>query len=196
MSCIEKLAHTCGSSVKPLPTLEYLNECFDYSRETGVLTWKERPVNHFRNEAVSNTVNKKMAGKDAGSVNKFGYKVVIIQQVSYRVHRVCYYLATGFDPMCLSVDHKNGDVLDNRADNLRTATQSVQSINKGLQSNNTSGYRGVYFNKKSGKWVAQIKEGEGRTTLGRFTYKEDAIMCRKNAEIKQGHTEIRKERLS
>lgn len=35
---------------RQLPSKEYLDECFDYSKETGTLIWKARPVSHFKNE--------------------------------------------------------------------------------------------------------------------------------------------------
>jgi len=41
------------------------------------------------------------------------------------------------------VDHKYRDRLDNRKQNLRFATWSENQLNKGLPSNNTSGFRGV-----------------------------------------------------
>lgn len=53
-------------------------------------------------------------------------------------------------------DHVNGDTLDNRRDNLRVANHSQNGANRGKTRKNTSGYKGVYWNKKSGKWKAQI----------------------------------------
>ena len=53
-------------------------------------------------------------------------------------------------------------------------------MNRRLQSNNTSGYTGVSFDKKTNKWMARIN----KVTLGYFENIEDAIKARKEAEIK------------
>ena len=55
------------------------------------------------------------------------------------------------------VDHRNGNGLDCRKLNLRKATISQNRANIGKLRNNTSGYKGVYFYKPSGKWNAQCQ---------------------------------------
>ena len=52
------------------------------------------------------------------------------------------------------VDHINRDPLDNRRENLRIADKSKNGMNRGPQVNNTSGFKGVSFHAKTGKWVA------------------------------------------
>jgi hypothetical protein len=52
------------------------------------------------------------------------------------------------------IDHANRNRLDNRRANLRLASSSENCRNKGMQKNNTSGYRGVTFHR--GRWEAQI----------------------------------------
>ena len=54
-------------------------------------------------------------------------------------------------------DHRNGDGLDNRRSNLRPATNQTNLMNRGPQVNNTSGFKGVIFDKRSDAWRAQIK---------------------------------------
>lgn len=75
------------------------------------------------------------------------------------------------------VDHINGDGLDNRKHNLRGCSASQNLMNRGKQSNNTSGFKGVSWHKVHNKWVAQIKvNGKGRT-LG---YYGDAVTAAKH----------------
>ena len=50
--------------------------------------------------------------------------------------------------------------------------------------NNTSGVRGVHFDKDRGLWVAQIMFQRKAYLLGRFKYKRDAIKARKAGEEK------------
>ena len=62
------------------------------------------------------------------------------------------------------VDHKNWNGLDNRRENLRIANTVINAYNRNFQSNNTSGYRGTYWNKKNKKWTVQL------TIDGKFRY--------------------------
>ena len=82
------------------------------------------------------------------------------------------------------VDHINGDRSDNRKSNLRRCTRSQNFMNKCKQSNNKSGFRGVYWNShiKNPKWVAYITVERKRKHLGYFDNIEDAIEARVKAE--------------
>lgn len=74
----------------------------------------------------------------------------------------------------LVVDHRNGDGLDNRRENLRYATTSQNGGNRRIGANNTSGYRGVDYRKRRLRWRARIAfEGE-RIELGHFGSPEEA----------------------
>ena len=66
-------------------------------------------------------------------------------------------------------DHINGNGLDNRRSNLRVCSH-VQSVrNRRLPKNNTSGYLGVSFDKRSGRWRATIIiESSKYLALGTF----------------------------
>jgi hypothetical protein len=72
------------------------------------------------------------------------------------------------------IDHCNGDKLDNRRCNLRDATTSQNKANEGLRKNNTSGFKGVYWSKWAGKWMAGIKVNYKRIHLGYYMRKVDA----------------------
>lgn len=79
-----------------------------------------------------------------------------------------------------SVDHKNGNPLDNRRSNLRICTMSQNISNVGIRSNNKSGYKGVikmigkdHENRKK-KWLAYISVGGKRIYGGYFFTKEEA----------------------
>ena len=77
------------------------------------------------------------------------------------------------------VDHKNRGGLDNRRCNLRLATRSGQAANRTISRNNTSGYRGVAFNKRRGKWMAYVEVGGKRKYLGAdFLTAEEASIAR------------------
>ncbi len=77
-------------------------------------------------------------------------------------------------PKELQVDHINGDRLDNRKNNLRLCSCAENSRNRIRQRDNKSGYKGVCYHKKSGKWVAQIHVDGKNFNLGYFITSEDA----------------------
>ena len=77
-------------------------------------------------------------------------------------------------PKGLQVDHANGDGLDNRRCNLRLATREQQGYNRALGSNNTSGYKGVSWFKRQGKWHAGLVYKGESIHLGYHDTPEDA----------------------
>jgi len=81
-----------------------------------------------------------------------------------------------------NIDHINRNPLDCRSCNLRPCNQSQNSINTGLKKNNTSGVKGVYFIKSTGKWRAMIMKGKRNIHLGVFATIAEAEQARKNGE--------------
>lgn len=81
------------------------------------------------------------------------------------------------------VDHLNGNGLDNRKCNLRICSQQENLFNQQLRVDNTSGYKGVTWDKSNNKWLSQIQINKKNIKLGRFLNIEDAIKARKEAEI-------------
>jgi hypothetical protein len=77
-------------------------------------------------------------------------------------------------PKGLLVDHRNGDSLDNRRENLRLATNAQNQLNSRKRKNATSRFRGVYFHKEHGKWAAYIIEAGKKIFLGYFYVEIDA----------------------
>ena len=62
----------------------------------------------------------------------------------------------------LYVDHRDGNGLNNRRENLRIATKSQNQCNQRMRSNNTSGFKGV--SKNHGRWQARIELGGKRVS--------------------------------
>ena len=82
------------------------------------------------------------------------------------------------------VDHINLNKKDNRRSNLRIVNGSQNEMNKTFRSNNTSGKTGVWYDKKSNKWVAEIMIHKKKIYLGIFVDFNDAVKERRNAEIR------------
>ncbi len=70
------------------------------------------------------------------------------------------------------IDHTNGNKLDNRRENLRSATPSQNVANSDSYKNNKSGYKGV--SKRKNKWRAQIQKVGIQYHLGLFDTPEEA----------------------
>lgn len=75
------------------------------------------------------------------------------------------------------VDHKDGNGLNNRRSNLRPSAHRLNLANRGPQHNNTSGFKGVTWDKNRGKWSASIKVKQKRINLGRFATKVAAAQA-------------------
>ena len=82
------------------------------------------------------------------------------------------------------VDHKNGNSFDNRRSNLRICTNSQNLMNRGAPKNNTSGFKGVSFDKKSKKWGAKIAKNYKQIALGFYEDKKDAAKAYNKAAKK------------
>lgn len=85
------------------------------------------------------------------------------------------------------VDHINRNKLDNRRSNLRVVSRTVNLLNSKTPKHNTSGHKGVSWDKQTDKWRAQIQINNKGISLGRFGDIEDAIEERKSAERRFAH---------
>lgn len=74
-------------------------------------------------------------------------------------------------------DHINRNTLDNRRVNLRIITNSQNLMNREKSKKNTSGYKGVTWNKERNKWKAQIGFNNKNIFIGRFSTREEAAQA-------------------
>jgi hypothetical protein len=131
-----------------------LRELLHYDPGTGVFT-SQTKRGRFR------------AGTVMGTLNRSGRIHLHIDNKKYFAHRLAWLYTTGNWPLH-EIDHINGVPTDNRISNLREATAKQNGENRGKQRNNTSGYKGVTWSKKSQKWQAQICHNGTRKQLGVF----------------------------
>lgn len=80
------------------------------------------------------------------------------------------------------VDHRDGNVKNNRRSNLRACTFQENAKNVSSVSNNTSGYIGVHWDSERNKWAPEIRDENRRWHLGRFSNIEEAVYARFCAE--------------
>ena len=80
------------------------------------------------------------------------------------------------------IDHIKHNTKDNRKCMLRVVSHSENQKNNQLASNNTSGFTGVFYDKRDGFWYARITNNNTVINLCRCRNKDDAIKARKEAE--------------
>ncbi len=140
------------------------NTIVDDEDYTWLTTWKW----HFSSNHVMRVANCGIKG----------CKTIIF-------HRILWAKHNGDIPEKMVIDHKNGDGLDNRKENLRLATSAQNSQNqRHVTKNKTSKFKGVSRPKGVGKWVAQIQVNKKRIPLGRYIKEEDAARAYDEAAIK------------
>lgn len=132
-----------------------------YEQDTGSFFW-----------LVSRPAGVK-PGDVAGHISKKdGYHVIKVMGRSYQAHRLAWFYVYGVWPC--EIDHKDRKRASNAIENLRLATKSQNGMNTKFRALNTSGYRGVCWNKSAGKWQAQAKISGVSHHLGVFDSAEDA----------------------
>jgi len=85
------------------------------------------------------------------------------KRTTIRMHREIMSTPTGFE-----TDHINHDKLDNRRKNLRIVDRSQNMWNRKPQKGR-SPYKGVTYNKKHGKWYAQIQKNGVKIHIGSYS---------------------------
>lgn len=178
------------SKRKPLPSQEYLKECFEYDPETVILTWKERPRDHFNSDRIFNSWSARFPNHPVGwtSSNKYGYTTATVKldRAHYKVHRIIWKLVTGEEP--LYIDHIDGNALNNRIDNLRVCDRQTNAVNTCMQSTNKSGINGVCWDSVRKVWIARISD-KGKTKHLKTTRDLfEACCARRSAEIHLGYS--------
>jgi hypothetical protein len=131
---------------------EMLHKLFVY--KNGRLYWK-----------VSNT-NRIKVGDIAGYITEHGYRKIRVEKKQEYEHRIVFLMHHGFLPKHL--DHIDGNKLNNKIENLREATHSQNMMNVKIKKNNTSGTKGVCFDKQRKKWLVRITIQNKDIHLGRF----------------------------
>lgn len=131
------------------------------------------------------------AGRRAGCDGGMGYRQVWINGVICKEHRVVFALANGRWPE-KEIDHINLVRDDNRPENLREVDRLENLQKRTRQRNNTSGFKGAWWNKVSGSWYATISINGKLKYLGSYgTAEEAGEAYLRAARKKPGYVEVR-----
>ena len=144
-------------------TQKRLKEVLEYNPETGVFTKKQK-------------IGRGKVGCKCGGLNWKGYWIVSADNQRYRAHRLAWLYMYGKFPDN-QIDHINHDKIDNRIENLREVTNSVNHRNMKKPSSNTSGVVGLYWWKDRQVWQTFIGANP-RKSLGNYKDFFEAVCAR------------------
>lgn len=146
-------------TTSPLSAVE-VQRRLAYDPATGTFAWLVPP----RGVAAGSPLRL----RDNGN----GYLYGTIARRPYAAHRLAFAIVEGRWPV--EVDHRSGDKRDNRWANLREASRGENEANKGLRSDNSSGFKGVGWHKAGGAWRACITHKGRQISLGYHSTPEAA----------------------
>ncbi len=154
---------------------EQLKSIMHYDPDTGLFTWLISPKFGVK------------VGDEVGT-HLEGYRVTRFKGTPYKLHRLAWLYVYGEMPDVF-IDHINGIRDDNRIVNIRLATHTQNLRNSGNRKNNTLGFKGVCFDKRSKKYGAYLQVNGKQKWLGTFCTVQEAASTRSEA-AKQHHGEF------
>ena len=161
------------ASIQGIP-LEYIQSILkiDENSPSG-LTWLPRDDESW---------NTKHANKAAGyfHIDNRGYQSYKLtirykdKKHDMRCGRIVMFLSNGYLTNDKVANHTNNNALDNSPGNIKEATMSESCQNSKLRRNNTSGIKGVSWDKKKNKWEAKLYVNYKKVHIGYFLSLEEA----------------------
>lgn len=140
---------------------DFVDKHMTVKPETGEVFWKRR----------SGAIPGSSAVHELGVKSRGGmtYKTLSVGRKKWLLHRFIFSYVNGGIPNGMVIDHIDGDTSNNVISNLRMCSTAESSFNKGMFKNNTSGFKGVYWDKINKKWMAYITLNGKMRNLGRFS---------------------------
>lgn len=157
-------------------------ECFSMSDDGLTLIWRVRPDSHFECKDRARMWNARNANRVVGvELNAKGYSRIRVDGRVLMLHRVLWKMHTGRDPKD-EIDHIDGDITNNRVENLREATraQNVSNVAPRLKG---ARFKGIY-KEKSGSWGARIGHLGKLHYLGTYADDIDAAKAYDEAAVR------------
>ena len=150
-----------------------LKKLLHYNPDTGVFTWLQ-------------SRGSVRAGTVAGCTRTWDRHPSVpisINNKKYKAHRLAWLYVHGRWPFD-QIDHIDGNPLNNRISNIRECSHSGNQQNRTLNKNSSTGYMGVSYHKRDGKYQARIKVNNKKKHLGYFDTPEEAYQAYVEAKAK------------
>ena len=135
---------------RPMITQEFLHKHFNYCN--GDLVRKISPRKRYANPELSE------------------YLCIVVNGKAYKTHRMIFLYHHGYLPK--QIDHIDSNKHNNQIENLRECLPSHNSMNIGLRKDNTTGIKGVVWEKDRMKWRVRVHMNQKKVYSGRFIDKE------------------------
>lgn len=145
-------------------TQEKLKELIDYDPINGTFIWK----------------STRLKGLSCGDLDSYEYTRITIFNKPYKGHRLAWFIMTGAWPK-IDIDHKDGNPQNNKFDNLRECTETQNLGNQKRSKTNTSGVKGVSWDKLTNMWRVNICYKKKIKNLGRYSTLEQAAAAYEKA---------------
>lgn len=141
---------------------ELLPDFLYYESITGIIRWKVK-------------YGKMAVNSQAGYIASDGYIRIGFKGKKYLAHRVAWFLYYGSWPSKV-IDHIDGNKANNRIENLRDVTKSLNGFNRVEQHG-----VGLYRN---GRWRAYLNYAGKQTHIGYFDSEQEALLAHKEFKDK------------
>lgn len=151
-------------------TPEQAKLLFDYDPASGVMRWK----------VPSGRYGRFPAGCIAGSPNSTGCLQISYRSKKYKVHRVAFAIMTGRWPAQF-IDHIDGNPANNAWSNIREASPAQNKRNQRIRKDSRTGVKGVWIDRRVGKFAAQITVDGQQISLGYYRSLDDAAKAYREA---------------
>lgn len=140
-------------------------QLLDYDESTGTLR---------ASEEGAKIVRKWKPGKEVGTVNRNGYRIIMLDGKLYQAHRLVWALHYGEQPPPL-LDHINQNKLDNRVTNLRPADKQLNALNSKGHRDSASGVKNVRWTGRN--WEVSVSIGGMVHKAGQYAAIDDAAIA-------------------
>jgi hypothetical protein len=142
-------------------TQDFLHEYFNYI--DGKLFYKKKLAINSKNKI----------GNEVGYLTDGRYKSVVIFQKRYYLHRLIFLFHHGHLPKI--IDHIDGNILNNKIENLRSCTQQQNTFNSKCKSNNKTGIKNICWNKTKNKYEVFLSVNKKSKYFGSYNDIDYAI---------------------
>ena len=111
------------------------------------------------------------------SGNVYAMRNSELTEVNGKRHHILMHRVICKTPHSKQTDHRDGDGLNNRRDNLRPATKSQNMHNRKPNAKGASKFKGVSWHKQHRKWCAHIQVNKVRHHIGLFHDEKEAALA-------------------
>jgi hypothetical protein len=160
---------------------DYIEYCYNarmnmewwnvFDIKDGKLYWK---IPSFGGRSKGSHVRTDIGESLKWRLNQHGYVVCNIRTRSknhHYYHKIMWETANGRPTGDNEVDHIDRDKLNCDPSNLRLATRNINSRNRSMSANNTSGVTGVHYSKDD-FWTARYNDADGVRRCKKFSVKQ------------------------